>query len=989
MLLRKCNSGTGKLAVLLHVLVATLWLNGQPAQIQNSGALQGVITDPSGAAVPGAVIQLSGPGGDRQARSSADGQYSFSGLRLANYRVRASAPGFSVNERAEVRVNGVTALDFRMVIAPQTQSETITSETSKVNTDTTSNGDALVLGQKELAALSDDPDELAAQLQAMAGPAAGPNGGQIFIDGFTGGSLPPKASIREVRINSNPFSPDFDRPGFGRIEIFTKPGTDHLRGSAFMQYNDDVLNSRSPLLLQSTRPPFQQKFYGLNLSGPILKNKISFAFDAEGRTVNENAFILATNLNAGLLPQTLSEGVVTPQTRVTLAPRIDYAINDKNTLVARYQYTGSELDGQGIGGFNLASQGYTQKQSENTLQLTETDILRPSMINEIRFQYMRSVSSDLGNNSLPAINVQGAFVGGGAQIGNSGNTSNHWEVTDTTSYAWRAHTFKLGGRLRQVFLDDTSVNNFGGTYLFFAGVGPALDRANQVVAGTSVALSPLEVYRRTVLFQSQGLSGAAIRALGGGASLFTISGGTPTTSVNRLDAGLFFNDDWRVRPNLSFSYGARYEAQTNISDWKDLSPRLSLAWGLDGHGNSPPKTVLRAGFGVFYDRLSETTTLNADRFNGTTQQSYIIQNPDFYPSIPSLGTLRGASQAQQLQPVDANFVAPRTYQSSIGLDRQINRYARLSARYINSRGVHLQRSRNINAPVDGIYPFGDQTVRLLTESTGFSRTNQLILTPTVNYKKMFLFGFYALSYGKDDNEGLPADPYNLRAEWGPSTFADVRHRVIIGSNIPLPFKFSVMPFLNASSGAPYNITTGLDPYGDGNTNQRPALVSGLNGNSCNGTSLIYEAGFGCFNLNPAPGTSIERNSARGPVNFGLNLRLSRSWSFGSIRELGMPSGFPPGGPPPGPPPGAGPGGPPGGGPGGGPPPGLFGGSLRRYSVQLSISANNILNHPSYATPSGDLTSPYFGQYRSLSSFGPGGTASTYDRKIDVQLRFTF
>jgi hypothetical protein len=985
MQLRKANRGIRKQAVLFCVLFAALSLCAQAPPTQAFGSLRGVITDPSGAAVPGAVVQLSGPSGERQVRSSGDGQYSFSGLRLANYRVRASAPGFAVSERAEVRINGVTALDFRLVIAPQTQSETITSETRKVNTDTTSNGDALVLGQKELAALSDDPDELAAQLQAMAGPGAGPDGGQIFIDGFTGGSLPPKASIREVRINSNPFSPEFDRPGFGRIEIFTKPGTDHLHGSAFMQYNDDVLNSRSPLLLQSTRPPFQQKFYGLNLSGPILKNKISFAFDVEGRTVNENAFILATNLNAGLLPQTLSEGVVTPQTRVTLAPRIDYAINDKNTLVARYQYTGSELDGQGIGGFNLASQGYTQKQSENTLQLTETDILRPSMINEIRFQYMRSVASDLGNNSLPAINVQGAFVGGGAQIGNSGNTSNHWEVTNTTSYARRAHTFKLGGRLRQVFLDDTSVNNFGGTYLFFAGVGPALDSANQVVAGTSIALSPLEVYRRTVLFQAEGLSGAAIRALGGGASLFTISGGTPTTSVKRFDAGIFFNDDWRVRPNLSVSYGVRYETQTNMSDWKDLSPRLSLAWGLDGHANSQAKTVLRAGFGVFYDRLSETTTLNADRFNGTTQQSYIIQNPDFYPSIPSLSTLRGASQAQQLQTVDANFVAPRIYQSSIGLDRQINRYARVSARYINSRGVHLQRSRNINAPVDGVYPYGDQTVRLLTESTGFSRTNQLILTPVVNYKKMFLFGFYALSYGKDDNEGLPADPYNLRAEWGPSTFADVRHRVVVGSNIPLPFKFSVMPFLNASSGAPYSITTGLDTYGDGNTNQRPALVSGVSSGSCNGTTLVYEAGFGCFNLNPAPGTSIERNSARGPVNFGLNLRLSRSWSFGSIRELAMPSGFPPGGPPP----GAGPGGPPGGGPGGGPPPGLFGGSLRRYSVQLSISANNILNHPSYATPSGDLTSPYFGQYRSLSSFGPGGTASTYDRKIDVQLRLTF
>src|SRR5665213_419727 len=203
MQLPKDNRGIRKQAMIFYVLFAALSLSAQAPTAQTSGSLRGVITDPSDAAVPGAVIQLSGPGGERQVRSSADGQYSFSGLRTANYRVRASAPGFAVSERAEVRINGVTALDFHLVIAPQTQSETITSENSKVNTDTTSNGDALALGQKELAALSDDPDELAAQLQAMAGPAAGPNGGQIFIDGFTGGSLPPKASIREVRINSN------------------------------------------------------------------------------------------------------------------------------------------------------------------------------------------------------------------------------------------------------------------------------------------------------------------------------------------------------------------------------------------------------------------------------------------------------------------------------------------------------------------------------------------------------------------------------------------------------------------------------------------------------------------------------------------------------------------------------------------------------------------------------------------------------------------
>ena len=280
---------------------------------------------------------------------------------------------------------------------------------------------------------------------------------------------------------------------------------------------------------------------------------MSFALDAESRKVNENAFILATNLDSNLKVQTVNQAVAAPQTRTSFTPRIDYAIDSKDTLVLRYQNTRSVLDDQGAGDFNLASRAYNKKQTENSLQLTETRILNPNAINETRFQYMRSVSNSTGDNTVPAVNVQGAFEGGGSQIGNSGSTTNQWEITNTTSYSWKAHTIKFGGRVRQGFLADTSVNNFGGTYSFFAGQGPELDAQNRPISGTSIQLSALEVYRRTLLFESQGLSASAIRALGGGATLFTISGGTPTTSVQRLDVGLFATDDWRVRPNLTLS----------------------------------------------------------------------------------------------------------------------------------------------------------------------------------------------------------------------------------------------------------------------------------------------------------------------------------------------------------------------------------------------------------------------------------------------------
>jgi hypothetical protein len=264
----------------------------------------------------------------------------------------------------------------------------------------------------------------------------------------------------------------------------------------------------------------------------------------------------------------------------------------------------------------------------------------------------------------------------------------------------------------------------------------------------------------------------------------------------------------------------------------------------------------------------------------------------------------------------------------------------------------------------------------------------------VNYKKLFLFGFYVYSHGKDDNEGEPANPNNLRAEWGPSTFADVRHRFVLGTSIPMPLKISVSPFIVANSGTPYNITTGEDPNQDGFATQRPSLNKTLSASACTGTSLIYESGFGCFNLNPLPGTQIERNYGRGPASFTVNMRVARTWSFGNKGESGPRDQN---GPPPGmggvrggggPPPGGGPGGP----GGGGPPPGMFGGvnSGKKYNLTLTVSARNLLNHANYATPNGDLSSPFFGQSTSLASgFGPMGGSSTFERKIDLQLRLQF
>ena len=180
------------------------------------------------------------------------------------------------------------------------------------------------------------------------------------------------------------------------------------------------------------------------------------------------------------------------------------------------------------------------------------------------------------------------------------------------------------------------------------------------------------------------------------------------------------------------------------------------------------------------------------------------------PTLPSLTSLATGRQPQRLPPLYGGTKAPVIWQANLGVDRQVNKYFRVSVNYIASRGVHLQNTRNVNTPVNGICPFGDRAIRNLTESAGLSRTNQLMVSPNLNYKKLFFFGFYSLSRGKSNNEGQPADPYNLRAGYRPSSFADVRHRAILGTNLPLPWKVSLNPFMSMGSGSPYNITTGRD-----------------------------------------------------------------------------------------------------------------------------------------------------------------------------------
>src|ERR1700746_3343030 len=340
---------------------------------QAAGALRGQVTDPSGAAIPGAsVIMTPATGSPIVVQSNGQGMYEFKSLPAGKYTLTIAATGFTIFENDNVVIaDQPLHLNVAMTIEVETQKVQVSENAPTVDVNPNSNAGAITISGKELEALPDDPDELLSDLQALAGPSAGPNGGQMYIDGFTAGQLPPKASIREIRINQNPFSSEYDKLGYGRIEIFTKPGTDKFHGQVFVLGNSSAFNSHSPFA--GTEEGYDSTQYSGNIGGPLGKSA-SFFFSAERRNINDLAAINAEVLGADLNPVTILDSVPNPRHRTNIGPRFDYALSKNNTLTARYQYYRDTQNNDGIGQFTLPSQAYDSETTEHTLQISDTQV---------------------------------------------------------------------------------------------------------------------------------------------------------------------------------------------------------------------------------------------------------------------------------------------------------------------------------------------------------------------------------------------------------------------------------------------------------------------------------------------------------------------------------------------------------------------------------------------------------------------------------------
>lgn len=951
---------------LLFVIVASSTLAQQP-----NSALLGQVKDQSGAAVVNATITLKNASGrEWKTVSGHEGQYLFDGLAAGDYRLQVSATGFNDYKNDEIKLEAARRKTADVSLEVVVREEVNIGE-SALSTDPDSNASAFVLRGRDLNVLPDDPNDLASVLREFAGAAAGPDGVEITVEGLGGmRRLPRRQQISEIRINQNPFTAEYDRIGFGRIDISLRPTTEEFHGEAEFYFSDESLNSRNPFA--SNRAPFQTRNFFGSLSGPLISKRASFYAAVARESFDANSIVNATILDDALRVTPFSRAILTPGRELYSDFRVDLKANEKNNLTFNYQFLPTRTESDGIGNFSLPSRGYDTRNLTHIFRTLTTSVLSPTLLNQSRFQYIWNRVSLSSDNTLPTIDVLQSFTGGGPLINNDRTTTSRLELQNNMTYGVGDRTLRFGVRVRRVKITDISPFNFNGTYTFAGGLAPVLDQNGQIVAGTNgqpllTEINSLERFRRTLFFQQQGLTPTEINARGGGASQFSIAAGNPEIGVAQFDFGGYAQYDWRLSPSFNLGMGLRYENQSNIQSDLNFAPRISFAWAPGVNDQKQPKTVIRGGVGIFYLRFNEVLTLQTRQFDGLTQRQFIVNDPailGLFPAVPPPDVLQSSGVPLTTKIPAPDLRTPYSYQASLSVERQLPRRTTVSATFLKARYIHLLRSRNINAPLPGTFDPEDpaSAVRPVAgvgnifsfESSGWLNQTQLILHLNSRLRpNVSIFSTYTLNQSRSDSNGatwFPADSFDLADEYGRSNL-DVRHRLSFGGTFSLPWGMTLSPLLIARSGLPFNITTGRDTNGDTIFTERPALATDLS------KPGVVNTRFGAFDPNPDPSQRlIPINYGSGPTFFTVNLRTSKTFRLGP-RPVAKDN---------------------------------QGNSKqdRPYSLTLSVSAQNLFNRTNPAVPIGNLLAPFFGQ-STASATDAGASNPNNNRRINLSVNFSF
>ena len=865
------------------VLLAALFVSGTALAQQSCTRgmrIDGVITDPTGAVIPRAHVQ-SGTGAT--GLTDATGRYAFACVPVTSTTITADADGFApATARAHAHAGGAAHVNLRLAVASVQTEVDVHGNTSGADDGHTAS--TAVLGTEEVQRLPDDPDDFLRQLQALAAGGGGASGSALVtVDGFQNGStLPPKNSIASIRVNPDLFSSEYQSPPWlgARIEIETKPGAGPWHGAIFFADSASPFNATDPLSVNAT--PASKQRYGFELGGPITQKRSDVFLALEKRDINEFSVVDAVTLNAEGAPVPLQQSIPAPQRLWIGSARGDWQIKANDLATVSFAANVNNLGNQGAGGLVLAEAGYNSLSSEYDLRLLNTQTFGANLLHETRIGYSWKRTAQTPLSTEPSLQVAGYFVGGGSSAGDLNNRERDLEGDDDVILSRGRHTLKIGVQSLGVFEHDYDPDTFNGAFVFGGGSAPVLG-GNNNPTGETTTITAIEQYRR------------ALASLPGGTpTTFQRNSGTPLVPFTQWRLALYGQDGAKLNDHFTLNAGFRYQLQTAPSSFANVSPRVGMNWSLDK--KSAWVVHLRAG--LFSSAVDPGYALQVDRLNGIRQQQETTYAPNFQnPQTPVAGSI----SVSTLYRFPKTFRQIPSFGAQFAVDHEFPHHWHAEGDFNYGANWDQIRVENINAPMVassvGVAP--DPLAALLAprpiaaneniflyQKVAHMRGRFLVLSLGQNdYKRFGLSAFYVHMAGVRSDGGFrgedtsgAATPQSSYSEQGESSRVDWQTSGLFGlmGHVKLPLNTELSTELFASSGNPYNITTGTDANGDGNFNDRPSYASAPGPG-------VYSTQFGLLTTNTVNG-NLQRNIGTMPGTVHLDTDLGRSFTLPGAKD---------------------------------------------------------------------------------------------------------
>lgn len=767
-------------SVLLHALPSSAQVSTPPMQ-----KISGVVVDPSGAAISGAQVSLTEGDGTSIEKSLTDnsGAFRFTHVLVGDYIVRVQAAGFQdTKTNIVVRALQIPSLRVVMPIAVESQTIDVGAGAPQVSPEIEENQNANTIDRSALDRVPVfDQDYITTMSRFLDDSATGTNGVSLVVNGIeaNGPGVTPSA-VQEVKVNQNPYSARFTRPGRARLEITTKSGTSRFHGSLNFMFRDSVFDASNAFA--TSKPPEQRRYFEGSLTGPIGHSKrTSFLLSLDDDREDQQAFVVA-ELQPGVR---LNENVPNPTRHFFGSGRVFHDTANGDQFWMGYSYERRTVQNQGVGGTVLPSAATDTRFQEHEINVSYRHSFSTHWINQLRFLLGHYDSPVHSVTEAPQIVVSGAFTAGGAQA-DSRRTEYHFDGTDFSTFVSGKNELSVGVDVPDISrrgLDDFT--NQLGTYTY-----PSLDAYN---AGNAT----------TYLLQR-----------GNGHTVF----------VERV-LGAFIEDNIRLKPGFSVYLGVRYYFQNYFhDDANNLAPRLAFAYAPSRHSS----TVIRGGAGIFYDRTGPSPIGDLLHFDGVHLLRFIVNNPLIQnPGNPTPPQIQVPTSTVTLDP---RARIPYSVQYSIAVEHQVTEKSTVSAAFVGSRNMDAFRSIDTNAPPppDYLLPPNPNLGQVREiQSEGYQKGAAMELTFRGKPSKWFS-GQAQYTFGKTYNNTagvtyFPANSFNPSADWARSD-NDRRHKFdLLASSQPTRY-FTAGVALSVYAGKPVDITTGADNNHDGIINDRPVGV---------------------------------------------------------------------------------------------------------------------------------------------------------------------